>query len=67
MLCKVFQDVGLPDGVCNMVFGIGPTAGNALINHPDIPLISFTGGTVTGKIVYQAAAKLNKKVSLELG
>jgi acyl-CoA reductase-like NAD-dependent aldehyde dehydrogenase len=67
MLCKVFQDVGLPDGVSNMVFGVGPTAGNALINHPNIPLISFTGGTVTGKIVYQAAAKLNKKVSLELG
>ncbi|KAJ3355173.1 Aldehyde dehydrogenase 8 member A1 [Kappamyces sp. JEL0680] len=67
LLCKVFQDAGLPNGVCNMVFGTGPSAGNALIHHPDVPLLSFTGGTATGKLVYQAAALQNKKVSLELG
>lgn len=67
LLSKVFKDAGLPDGVCNIIFGDGPTTGNSLINHRDVDLISFTGGTATGKLVYQAAAKATKKVSLELG
>ncbi len=67
LLCKVFKDAGLPNGVCNMVFGTGPCAGSPLINHPKVPLLSFTGGTATGKLIYKAAAELNKKISLELG
>ncbi|KAJ2993843.1 Aldehyde dehydrogenase 8 member A1 [Globomyces sp. JEL0801] len=67
MLCQVMQDVGVPKGVVNMIFGTGPNAGNFLVNHPQVPLISFTGGTVTGGIIYNAASKQNKKLSLELG
>lgn len=54
-------------GVLNIVHGLGAEAGQALVAHPDVPLISFTGGTSTGKIVAATAAPLFKKVSLELG
>jgi acyl-CoA reductase-like NAD-dependent aldehyde dehydrogenase len=47
-LAQVIKEVGLPAGVCNFVFGTGANAGAALVQHPDVPLISFTGGTVTG-------------------
>lgn len=67
MLCQVLQESGLPNGVINMVFGTGPKVGMPLVCHPDVPAISFTGGTVTGKIIYQQAAAGNKKLSLELG
>ena len=67
LLCEIFHEVGLPPGVCNMVFGTGKNAGNALVSHPDVPLISFTGGTRTGTAISQAAAPFQKKVSLELG
>ncbi|KAJ3271536.1 Aldehyde dehydrogenase 8 member A1 [Terramyces sp. JEL0728] len=67
MLCQAFQEAGLPKGVVNMIFGTGASAGSPLINHDDVPLLSFTGGTVTGELIYKAAAGKNKKVSLELG
>ncbi|CAL4060495.1 unnamed protein product [Meganyctiphanes norvegica] len=67
MLCKLFQEVGLPDGVVNMVFGNGPNAGEALVVHPDVPIISFTGSTATGKHIALATAPLFKKMSLEMG
>jgi aldehyde dehydrogenase (NAD+) len=51
----------------NLVIGGGGEVGDAIINHPDIPLISFTGSTETGIAVSTAAAKLNKRVSLEMG
>ena len=41
--------IGLPPGVCNIVFGTGPKAGEALVTHPDVPIISFTGSTATGE------------------
>ncbi len=44
MLCKLLNEAGLPKGVVNMVFGDGPKAGAALVSHPRVPLISFTGG-----------------------
>ncbi|KAG0715505.1 Aldehyde dehydrogenase family 8 member A1 [Chionoecetes opilio] len=47
MFCKVLQDADLPAGVVNMVFGRGPSAGQALITHPQVPLVSFTGSTAT--------------------
>jgi aminomuconate-semialdehyde/2-hydroxymuconate-6-semialdehyde dehydrogenase len=67
LLCEVLQEVNLPAGVVNMVFGTGPSAGAALVKHPDVPLISFTGGTETGKKIATDAAAFSKKLSLELG
>lgn len=63
---KVFEDVGLPAGVLNLVCGYGD-AGNALVEHPDVRIISFTGSTTTGLSVYTKAAQLGKKVTLEMG
>jgi aminomuconate-semialdehyde/2-hydroxymuconate-6-semialdehyde dehydrogenase len=67
LLIEVLEKAGLPKGVCNIIFGKGEKAGAALVNHPGVPLISFTGGTETGAIIQQAAAPKFKKVSLELG
>lgn len=67
MFCKILQEVDFPAGVVNMVFGLGPTAGEALVTHPDVPLISFTGSTVTGRHIAQVAAPMFKKLSLEMG
>ena len=58
---------GLPNGVLNVVHGLGPKAGQAIIEHPDITAISFTGGTVTGRKIAATAAPMFKKLSLELG
>lgn len=63
---KVFKDAGLPDGVLNVVHGAGDT-GAALVKHPDVRIISFTGSTTTGIKVYTEAAALGKKVTLEMG
>jgi aldehyde dehydrogenase (NAD+) len=63
---KVFEEAGLPRGVLNLVQGAGK-AGAALVNHPDVRVISFTGSTETGLNVYASAARMGKKVSLEMG
>ncbi|UII22832.1 aldehyde dehydrogenase [Fulvivirga ligni] len=60
-------EAGLPEGVLNIVHGLGAKAGQAIVEHPDIPLISFTGGTTTGKHIAATAAPMFKKMSLELG
>ena len=67
LLCEVLQQAQLPPGVVNMVFGRGPTAGQRLAEHPDVPLLSFTGGTETGQKIALAGAPHFKKISLELG
>ncbi|KAG0289217.1 Aldehyde dehydrogenase 8 member A1 [Dissophora globulifera] len=67
LLCSVLKEAGLPAGVVNMVFGTGMGAGQAIVEHPGIPLISFTGGTVTGSKISVTSAPLFKKLSLELG
>ena len=67
LLAQVARDAGLPPGVLNIVHGRGAGAGAALVKHPAVPTISFTGGTVTGASIAQAAAPLFKKVALELG
>ncbi|KAG0338538.1 hypothetical protein BG000_003788 [Podila horticola] len=67
LLCSVLKDAGLPAGVVNMVFGTGMGAGQAIVEHPRIPLISFTGGTVTGAKISSVAAPMFKRLSLELG
>ncbi len=66
-LAQLARDAGLPPGVINIVHGLGAKAGDALTSHPKVPLISFTGGTVTGAKVAMAAAPHFKRVSLELG
>lgn len=66
-LAKIFEEVGLPDGVANVVFGTGPTTGTAMIEHPDIRVISFTGSTDTGSKVAELGGKHLKKISLEMG
>jgi betaine-aldehyde dehydrogenase len=66
-LAQVFKDAGVPDGVVNIVTGDGATAGNALISHPLIDKIAFTGGSKTGRHIGSVAAQNLKKVTLELG
>lgn len=66
-LAKLFQEVGIPDGVINIVPGPGSTVGSALASHPDVDKIAFTGSTDTGRLIMQAATKNLKPVSLELG
>ncbi len=67
LLAEVTQAVGLPAGVYNLVHGYGHETGQAIVEHPDIKGISFTGGTQTGETVARTAAPLFKKLSLELG
>ncbi|MBY0435213.1 MAG: aldehyde dehydrogenase [Cyclobacteriaceae bacterium] len=67
LLTQLCIEAGLPKGVLNVVHGLGPKAGQAIIDHPDITAISFTGGTVTGKKIAATAAPMFKKLSLELG
>ncbi|HET7452390.1 MAG TPA: aldehyde dehydrogenase, partial [Thermoanaerobaculia bacterium] len=66
-LAELVRDAGVAPGVVNIVHGRGAEAGRALTAHPDVPLISFTGGTKTGADVMAHAGPLFKKVSLELG
>ncbi len=67
MLCKIFHEVGLPHGVVNLVCGLGNKAGEAIVKHPDVKMISFTGSTKIGKHIAEVAAPMMKKLSLELG
>ena len=67
LLAEVCEEVGLPDGVLNILHGTGPEVGDAIVSHPKIKAISFTGGTTTGKIIAAKAAPMFKKLSLELG
>ncbi|MEM6664174.1 MAG: aldehyde dehydrogenase [Pseudomonadota bacterium] len=61
------KEAGFPDGVFNVVAGMGAEAGAALVDHPDVAKISFTGSDKTGGMIYSQAAKTIKRVSLELG
>ena len=67
LLCEILVTIDFPPGVINVVHGLGPNAGQAILEHPQIKAISFTGGTSTGKIVAKTAAPMFKKLSLELG
>lgn len=67
LLGELIQQAGFPDGVVNIVNGRGDVAGAALVAHPDVDKISFTGSTGVGKNIIRAAADTLKKVSLELG
>ena len=67
ILSELCLEAGLPPGVLNIVHGNGKTAGVAIITHPNIKAISFTGGTKTGAHIAKAAAPLFKKTVIELG
>ncbi|XP_019632799.1 PREDICTED: aldehyde dehydrogenase family 8 member A1-like [Branchiostoma belcheri] len=67
MMCRLLNDAGLPQGVVNVVFGYGPKAGEAIVKHPDVPLVSFTGSTLVGQRITEQSAPQCKKLSLELG
>ena len=64
---RIFAEAGIPAGVFNIVLGPGGVVGNAIADHPDIKVISFTGSTEVGYDMYSRAARKGKKVSLELG
>ncbi|GIP62394.1 aldehyde dehydrogenase [Virgibacillus pantothenticus] len=66
-LAEIIDKVGLPNGVFNIVHGYGETAGAALVAHPDVPLISFTGETTTGSEIMKNGADQLKRFSMELG
>ena len=63
----IFEEAGLPAGVFNLVNGIGEEAGDALVKHPEVPLISFTGESTTGQLIFGNAAPWLKGLSMELG
>ena len=67
LLAETLLELELPKGVFNLVHGLGPEVGQAILEHPGIKAISFTGGTETGRIVARTAAPMFKKLSLELG
>ena len=67
LLSKICIEAGLPKGILNIVHGQGAKVGDPLTTHPDTPIISFTGGTVTGKHIASVTAPMFKKISLELG
>src|SRR5262249_29088794 len=67
LLTEICQQAGLSPGVFNVVHGLGSKAGAAIVAHPHVPTISFTGGTVTGAEIARTAGPLFKKVALELG
>jgi phenylacetaldehyde dehydrogenase len=66
-LGEILQEVGVPDGVVNIITGFGETAGAALAAHPGVDKVAFTGSTEVGRLIVQAAARDLKHVSLELG
>uniref|UniRef100_Q07IS5 Aldehyde dehydrogenase n=1 Tax=Rhodopseudomonas palustris (strain BisA53) TaxID=316055 RepID=Q07IS5_RHOP5 len=67
LLGRLCEEAGLPKGVLNVVHGLGPEAGQALIEHPDVDVLSFTGSTRVGRMIAESAGRRLKKVSLELG
>ncbi len=67
LLAEVIDDVGLPAGVFNLITGVGAETGEALVAHPEIDMISFTGSTRAGRRISEVAAPMVKRVALELG
>lgn len=67
LLGKIAQESGMPAGVLNILHGTGPKVGDAIVKHPKIKAISFTGGTQTGEYIARTAGPMFKKLSLELG
>ena len=64
---KIFEEAGIPAGVFNLIMAPGADVAKALVSHPNVRVLSFTGSTATGRAIAEAAGKLNKKLSLEMG
>jgi len=67
LLMRLLEEAGLPAGTANLVLGAGPEVGAPLAEHPDVDMVSFTGGLATGRSIMAAAAATVKRVALELG
>jgi aldehyde dehydrogenase (NAD+) len=67
ILAEVINDTGLPGGVFNLVTGTGPVVGEAMVSHPEVDMVSFTGSTRAGKRIAELASQSLKRVALELG
>jgi aldehyde dehydrogenase (NAD+) len=67
VLADILDEVGLPAGCFNLVTGLGVTVGEAIVGHPDVDMVSFTGSTQAGRRVAELAARTVKRVALELG
>jgi acyl-CoA reductase-like NAD-dependent aldehyde dehydrogenase len=67
ILAEIIDEVGLPKGVFNLITGLGPVVGEAIVAHPKTDMVSFTGSTRAGKRVMEIASQMVKRVSLELG
>ncbi|HWJ22091.1 MAG TPA: aldehyde dehydrogenase family protein [Gemmatimonadaceae bacterium] len=66
-LVEIFLEAGLPPEVIQLVHGVGETVGAAIVEHPEIPVLSFTGSTETGRVVGEIAGRMHKRLSLEMG
>ncbi len=64
---RIFEEAGIPAGVFNLLLAPGAEVARVLVSHPDVRVLSFTGSTTTGRAIAESAARLNKKVSLEMG
>ncbi len=64
---EILLEAGVPPEVVQLVHGVGEQAGKALVEHPDVPVISFTGSTDTGKLVGETCGRMHKRLSLEMG
>src|SRR5206468_12460687 len=67
LLVEILLEAGLPPEVVQLVHGRGETAGKALVEHPEVPVISFTGSTETGAIIGETCGRMHKRLSLEMG
>jgi len=67
VLVEIMLEAGLPPEVIQLVHGVGESAGAAIVSHPDVPLVSFTGSTQTGSIVGETCGRMHKRLSLEMG
>src|SRR4051812_41171495 len=67
VLVEVFLEAGLPPEVIQLVHGFGESVGKAIVEHPNVPVISFTGSTETGRIVGETCGRMHKRLSLEMG
>jgi len=67
VLVEILLEAGLPPEVIQLVHGVGETVGKAIVEHPDVPAISFTGSTETGRIVGETCGRMHKRLSLEMG
>jgi alpha-ketoglutaric semialdehyde dehydrogenase len=66
-LVEIMLEAGLPPEVIQLLHGVGESVGAAIVNHPEIPVISFTGSTETGRIVGEVCGRMHKRLSLEMG